>query len=262
LSQVAAVAAVAVAVPVAFSLIHPYPLLLVPLCPSLLVRVAPEAQTLAQELAAVGMAATLHLVLRLHSAAVAVAAGKLLVAPVVPVAVADKTAMQIPVPHHKDSKVAVALLQSHVHLQVVVAVPAVQAQWALLSAVPKPRGAVSAVLVHQVPSLAQLCTTPAVAAAVPITTQQRQSLVVGAVARRTTFTVPVMVRTVIALLVEMQLPTPEVVAVAPTGKQQAAVLAARELLLFVTQYPTFQHLTSTRLTTQVPTQTTSHQQQH
>jgi hypothetical protein len=74
------------------------------------------------------MAATPHLVLQLHSVVVAAVASKLLAAQVVPAVVADKIAMQIPAPHHKDSKVDVGLLQLDVHLQVVAVVPGALAQ--------------------------------------------------------------------------------------------------------------------------------------
>ncbi len=119
--------AVAVA-PEVCSLIHPYQLPLALRCPSQSALAEQVEQIQALVLAAVAMVATHHLVPQLHTAAVAVAVSKPLDAPVVPVEVADKTAMQIPAPHHKDSKVDVVLLQLDAPPQVAAAEQAESAQ--------------------------------------------------------------------------------------------------------------------------------------
>jgi hypothetical protein len=93
-----------------------------------LARVVQAAQILVAVSAMVEMAVTHHLVPQQHLVVVAAVASKLLDAPEVPAVVADKIAMQIPAPHHKDSKVGVGLLQLDVHLQVVAVVPGALAQ--------------------------------------------------------------------------------------------------------------------------------------
>jgi hypothetical protein len=220
---------VAAVVQVALCPAHHHPLHQAQTFPSRLAQVAMAAPTLVLELVLAATVETHHSASRPHSAVVAAVEGRPLEALVVRVVDQARTAMQILVLHPKASRVALDLQPLAVHQQPVVAVLVESAQWDSHSAVRKHRGAATVVLVHRVPSPVRLRTTPAVVAVVPTTTQRQPLLVVGAVARKTTSTVPATEPTATASTVKTRCPTPEVAVAVLTGKQQTVVLADPEL---------------------------------